>query len=404
MMSGSCVNLSASVTAASYAEKMQRRPLRIGLVAGELSGDQLGAALIEAIRVTHPQAYFEGIAGPRMRAAGCRALARSEQLAVMGLVEVLGRLPGLIRLRRRIAHHFLDNPPDVFVAIDAPDFNLSLERTLKQAGIPVLHWVSPSVWAWRKYRLKKIRRSVDLMLTLFPFEQQFYMQHGIPARCVGHPLADEVIGSPTREQAREQLVLDVQRPCLALLPGSRAAEVKRLLPVFLATARLCRQSLPDLLLLLPVATPGLLPLCRQILAASPDREASVTLLTGQAREAMIAANAVLVASGTATLECLLVQRPMVVAYRMHPLSFALAWRMLRVPYVSLPNNLLGTLQVPEFLQDAATPQNLAPALLQLLQQPQLAARQTEPFAGILRQLQQHAAQQVAQQVIERGTP
>ncbi|HHJ17704.1 MAG TPA: lipid-A-disaccharide synthase [Gammaproteobacteria bacterium] len=402
-MSGNCVNSSASVTAASSAETVPERPLRIGLVAGELSGDQLGAALIEAIRAIHPQASFEGIAGPRMRAAGCQALARSERLAVMGLVEVLGRLPGLIRLRRRIARHFRENPPDVFVGIDAPDFNLSLERTLKQAGIPVVHWVSPSVWAWRNYRLKKIRHSVDLMLTLFPFERQFYAQHDVPAHCVGHPLADEIAGSPTRAQVREQLTLDAQRPCLALLPGSRATEVKRLLPVFLDTARLCRQTLPDLQLLLPVATPGLLPLCRQLLAASPGGEAGVTLLTGQAREAMLAADAVLVASGTATLECLLVQRPMVVAYRMHPLSFALARRMLRVPYVSLPNNLLGRMQVPEFLQDAATPQRLAPALLALLQQPEQAAHQTEPFAGVLRQLQQHAARQAAQQVIERGT-
>ncbi|GMQ83861.1 MAG: lipid-A-disaccharide synthase [Gammaproteobacteria bacterium] len=377
-------------------------PLRIGLVAGELSGDRLGAALIRAIQAIRPDSQFEGIAGAEMRAAGCQALARSERLAVMGLVEVLGRLPGLLRLRRKTARHFLRNPPDVFVAIDAPDFNIPLERILKRHGIPTVHWVSPSIWAWRRYRLKKIRRSVDLMLTLLPFEAQFYQQQGVPARFTGHPLADEICECPSLQQAKAQLKLDGQSPCVALLPGSRAAEVKRLLPVFIETARLCKQSMPELQFVLPVATPGLLPLCRDMLNTGTQEALSLRVFNGQARQAMLAADTVLLASGTATLECMLVNRPMVVAYRMHPLSYALASRMLHVPYVSLPNNLLGTGQVPEYLQSAATPQQLAGAVLELLQQPEQAARQIEPFAQVHRQLQTNAAQQAAQHVIERG--
>ena len=379
------------------------RPIRIGLVAGELSGDQLGAALIRAIQAIQPDAQFEGIAGAEMRAAGCQALARSERLAVIGLVEVLGRLPVLLRLRSKIARHFLHNPPDVFVGIDAPDFNIPLERALKRKGIPTVHWVSPSVWAWRKYRLKKIRRSVDLMLTLFPFEAQFYQQQGVAARFVGHPLADEITGSPSRQQAKALLKLDGQSPCVALLPGSRAAEVKRLLPVFIEAARLCKRTLPDLQFVLPVATPGLLSLCGGMLNSRTQEELSLRVLNGQARQAMLAADVVLLASGTATLECMLVNRPMVVAYRMHPLSYAMASRMLHVPYVSLPNNLLGAGQVPEYLQSAATPPQLAAAVLELLQQPDKAVRQIEPFARMHEQLQTNAALQVAQQVIERGT-
>lgn len=377
-------------------------PLRIGLVAGEVSGDQLGASLIRAIRAIRPGAQFEGIAGEQMRAAGCQALEHSERLAVMGLVEVLGRLPGLLRLRSRIAQHFLHNPPDVFVAIDAPDFNLPLERTLKRKGIPTVHWVSPSVWAWRKYRLGKIRRSVDLMLTLLPFEEQFYTQHGVKACFVGHPLADEITEGPSQQQAKAQLVLDGQSPCVALLPGSRVAEVKRLLPVFLEAARVCKRTLPDLQFVLPVATPELLSCCGEMLNTGTREELSLKVLDGQARQAMLAADAVLLASGTATLECMLVKRPMVVAYRMHPLSYALASRMLRVPYVSLPNNLLGTAQVPEYIQSAATPQQLAAAVLELLQHPEKAAQQIEPFARVHEQLRTNAALKTAQQVIERG--
>ncbi|VAW82362.1 Lipid-A-disaccharide synthase, partial [hydrothermal vent metagenome] len=327
--------------------------LRIGLVAGEASGDLLGAALIEQLRERVPDCEFVGVAGPRMRAAGCRTLANAEQLAVMGLFEVLGHLPGLWRLRRRLVRYFKAQPLDVFIGIDAPDFNLSLEKQLKRAGIATLHWVSPSVWAWRRYRLRRIRRSVDKMLTLLPFESELYREHGVSAEYVGHPLADAIIYNPPVHTAREQLGLGAHTRCVALLPGSRRGEVERLLPVFLHSAAHCRQHLPEVRWLVPVAMPSLRPLCESILQQKAFRDLPVELVNDSAQTVMAAAEAVLLASGTATLECLLVGRPMVVAYRMNVLSYALVRHMLQVPYVSLPNNLLGRHQVPEYLQEQA---------------------------------------------------
>ncbi len=376
--------------------------LRIGLVAGEPSGDRLGAALITEIRRSHPRTQFEGIAGPQMREAGCQVLAGAEQLAVMGLAEVLRHLPALLLLRSRISRHFRHKPPHVFVGIDAPDFNLTLEQSLKRAGVPTVHWVSPSVWAWRQYRLGRIRRSVDLLLTLFPFEADFLQQHGVRAQFVGHPLADEISTEQSRLEARDRLGLDRNRPCIALLPGSRQTEVRRLLPVFLEAAQLCGRKIPGLQLVLPVAAPGLLPTCQARLGPPRQDRLAVMLLEGRARESMRAADAVLLASGTVALECMLIGRPMVVAYRLHPLTYQLVRHMLRVPFVSLPNLLLGTQQVPEFLQANATPDKLAGALLELLQQPQKAARQIEPFAGMHLTLGQNAAQRAARHVIETG--
>jgi lipid-A-disaccharide synthase len=381
---------------------MQPSPLRIGLVAGEVSGDQLGAALIKAIRARRPDAQFEGIAGPRMRAAGCRALAHSEQLAVMGLAEVLVHLPGLLRLRRRIGAHFISNPPDVFVGIDAPDFNLTLERSLRRRGVTTLHWVSPSVWAWRRYRLAKIRDSVDLVLTLFPFEARFYAEQGMPAAYVGHPLADEIPLAGKGRAGADAGGCSGGSGCIALLPGSRLSEVRRLLPVFLETARRCLEARPGLRFLLPVAAPHLLPLCRHWLRKRAYASLPVRLLDGKARQAMEGADAVLVASGTATLECLLLGRPMIVAYRLHPFTYPLVKRMLRVPFVSLPNLLLGRKQVPEFLQYDAEPRRLAAALLELLEDPQQAARQTLAFQGVHHELRQQAAERTAALVLERA--
>lgn len=376
--------------------------MRIALAAGELSGDRLGAALMQAIRQRHPNVTFEGVAGPQMREAGCKALLHAEQLAVMGLVEVAGQLPRLLSLRRRLRRALLDNPPQVFVGIDAPDFNLGLERHLKRRGISTVHWVSPSVWAWRGYRARRINRSVDVMLTLFPFETEFYARHDIPAVCTGHPLADDIGAPVTAEQGRAVLNLDPQTRCVALLPGSRSTEVKRLLPAFLGAAALLRGALPDLQFVLPVASPCLLPVIRQALQQSGHSELPVTLLDSSARQAMQAADAVLLASGTATLECLLLERPMVVAYRMHPLSFYLVRRLLQVPHVSLPNNLLGTAQVPEFLQRDANPQQLADAILELLENPATAARQIAPFHTVHAQLRQNAADRAAQIVLQRS--
>ncbi len=379
------------------------RRLRIGLVAGEVSGDQLGAALIRAIRERHPDTQFEGVAGARMREAGCEVLADSEQLSVMGFVEVLSRLPGLLALRRHLCHHFMTNPPDVFVGIDAPDFNLPLEAKLKRAGIPVVHWVSPSVWAWRQYRLRKIRRSVDLMLTLFPFEKRFYQQHDIPSAYTGHPLADTIPEYNDPSQARAGLALEGGRRYVALLPGSRRSEVDRLLPVFLQAAHRCRQVVGDLVFLIPSADHSLYRRCQAILENSGfGYELPVMLFEGQARTVMQAADAVLLASGTATLECLLVGRPMLVAYRQHPISTSLMKRMLKTPYFSLPNHLLGRMQVPEYLQQDASPQRLAEGLLALLQDPERAAAQIAPFAAVHRELKRDAAARAADSILERA--
>jgi lipid-A-disaccharide synthase len=375
--------------------------LRIGLVAGELSGDALGAALMQRIREQRPEAQFCGVAGPRMRAAGCTAFADAEQLSVMGLAEVLAHLPRLIGLRRRLVGRFVEASPRLFLGIDAPDFNLGLERRLRARGIETLHWVSPSVWAWRRYRVKKIRASVSTVFTLFPFEAAFYRDHGVQASCVGHPLADEIPNDCGRASARARLGLDAAAPCVALLPGSRAAEVERLLPVFLQTAVRCRRVVPGVRFVLPAATPGLLARCRAALQHPDYRELVIMLVDGEARTAMCAADAVLLASGTATLECLLLRRPMVVAYRLQPLSYLLVRALLQVPHVSLPNNLLGRAQVPEFLQSAATPERLSTALLELLCDPAAAARQVEPFAALHDSLRRGAAGRVADAVLGR---
>jgi len=377
------------------------RPLRIGLVTGEVSGDQLGAALMYAIHEQHPDVIFEGVAGPRMREAGCVALADIEQLSVMGLAEILGRLPALLALRRRLSRHFTDNPPDVFVGIDAPDFNLPLEATLKRAGVKVAHWVSPSVWAWRQYRVKKIHRSVDLMLTLFPFEERFYQQHNIASVCTGHPLADEIPEYSNPAEAQASLGLEGGRRYIALLPGSRRSEVDRLLSVFLETAQRCQQVAGDLEFLIPAASDTLYRRCQDTLSeAGFAVKLPVTLVEGQARTVMQAADAVLLASGTAALECMLVGRPMLVAYRVHPLSAPLVKVLLKTPYVSLPNHLLGRMQVPEYLQYDATPARLAEGLLALLQDPERAATQVAPFAAVHRDLKRNAAARAAQNILE----
>ncbi len=378
------------------------KPLRIGLAAGELSGDHLGAAVMDAIRVDRPDVEFEGVAGPAMRAAGCQALARTEQLSVMGVIEVLGRLPSILGIRRRLVRHFLHDPPDVFVGIDAPDFNLSLERKFRASGIPTVHLASPSVWAWRAHRVRKIRVSTSLMLTLLPFEKAFYEREEMPVRYIGHPLADEIPMEPDRATARRQLNLAPAVTVIALLPGSRGSEVKRLLPVFLRAAAICFRELESVHFVLPVASPALQDLCRTWLAKSEFQDLPVRLLAGQARDAMQAADVVLLASGTAALECMLLKRPMVVAYRIHPLSYPLVRHLLKVQWVSLPNHLLNRAQVPEYLQARATPAALAQHVLGLVRDPQQAAQQVAPFAGVHARLKCDAARRAAREILHKA--
>ncbi len=375
--------------------------MRIGIVAGEASGDQLAASLIRAIRAQHPDVEFEGIAGPAMQAAGCRALFPSEKLSVMGLVEVLKHLPELLRIRRTITRHFVQQPPDVFIGVDAPDFNLGLEKRLRTAGIATVHYVSPSIWAWRAGRAAHIGECADRVLCLFPFEPDIYARHGAHAEFVGHPMADEIPLETDAGAARTALNLPADHPVLALLPGSRRSEISRLGPVFLQTARQLQSRFPNLHCVAPMATAGIRDLFEQQ-AAQHAPGLALTLLDGRAREAIAAADAVLLASGTATLETLLLGRPMAVAYKLAPLSYALVrlFRLLKVPHYALPNILAGREIVPEFMQQRARPELLVPALTELLQDSPVRAAQCAAFAPIHRQLRRQASERAAAAVLK----
>ncbi len=372
--------------------------MRIGIVAGEASGDMLGAALIAAVKERLPAAQFVGIAGPRMIEQGCQALFPSEKLAVMGLVEVLGHFRELSAIRKQLIATFLADPPDVFVGIDAPDFNLGLEGALRRGGIPTVHYVSPSVWAWRRYRLKKIARSTDLMLTLFPFEAAFYEAHHIAVSYVGHPLADAIPVDVDRAAARRPLGLAEDGPVVALLPGSRMTEVRMLGEVFIAAAARLLERRPNLRFVVPLASEATRSLFNEQLRAQ-DRELPVNILDGQSQQALAAADAALVASGTATLEAMLLKCPMVMAYRLKPATYWLAKRLVKVAYYSLPNLLAGRPLVPELIQDAASAERLAESVQVYLDDGQVAARLREQFRDMHISLRRGAARQAAAAVL-----
>lgn len=370
------------------------RPLRVALVAGEASGDILGSGLMQAIKQRHPNAEFIGVGGARMEAEGLNSYFPMERLAVMGLVEVLGRLFELLGRRRQLARDLIAARPDVFIGIDAPDFNLGLELKLRRAGIKTVHYVSPSVWAWRQKRVLKIREACDLMLTLFPFEAQFYDAHQVPVRFVGHPLADAIPQQADRSAAREALDLPQDEPVVALMPGSRGGEVARLGELFLDAAIRLRALRPGIRFLLPCATPERREQLEQMLA---NRDLPLTLLDGRSHEALAACDAVLIASGTATLEALLYKRPMVVAYRVAPMTYRILKRLVKSPYISLPNLLAERLLVPELIQDAATADALAQTLVPLIDGGQV---QTEGFDVIHRALRRDASVSAADAVIK----
>jgi lipid-A-disaccharide synthase len=374
--------------------------VRIGIVAGESSGDILGAGLIRAIRARAPQARFEGVAGPEMLAAGCEALYPAETLSVMGLAEVLRHLPRLLSVRRHLRQHFLKNPPDVFIGIDSPDFNLGLERVLRKAGIPTVHYVSPSVWAWRPKRIFKVGHAADLTLALLPFEPPLYARHGFKAEFVGHPLADAIPAKLDREALRAELHLPREGKVVALLPGSRFTEVERLGRLFLDTAQWLASRKPGLTFVIPAATPALNQLLkRQIRTFQPDLP--IILVEGHSRDVLGAADAVLLASGTAALEAMLYQCPMVVAYKLAALSHAIVrgFRLLKIPYVSLPNLLAGRELVPEFLQSRATPEFMGEALLRLLDEPAARAAQLDGFRSLAGVLRRRADERSAEAVL-----
>jgi len=378
-------------------------PLSIGLVAGEASGDTLGAALIDAIRAREPTARFHGVAGPKMRAAGCDGWADSEELAIMGLTEIVRHLPRLLRLRRRLLRQFVDVRPDVFVGIDAPEFNLGLQAKLKRAGLATVQYVSPQVWAWRQGRVQSIARSCDRVLCLLPFETEFYRAHNVDAIFVGHPLADQIPMDPDREAARAALGLDVNSTVVALLPGSRLGEITRLGPDFLGAATWLTEHRAGLQFVAPMASPAARELfASQAAGASLPRRLPLRLLDGQSQQVLAAADVVLVASGTATLETLLSKRPMVVAYRLSPTTAFLLRRfgLVKVAHFAQPNLLLGRRAVPEFLQEEVTPEALGSAVLSLLDDPAGRAALTADFARVHLQLRRGGAALAADAVLE----
>jgi lipid-A-disaccharide synthase len=366
--------------------------LRIALVAGEASGDILGAGLMRALKAQHPAVEFIGVGGPLMQAEGLVSYFPMERLSFMGLVEVLGRLRELLARRKLLIKTLIEEKPDVFIGIDAPDFTLNIELKLRQAGIKTVHYVSPSVWAWRQKRVLKIREGCDLMLTLLPFEARFYEEKGVPVRFVGHTLADAIPLQADRAAARAELGLP-DGPLVALMPGSRGGEVGRLGALFFDAAERLQAQKPGVRFVLPCASPQRR---AQIETLLEGRNLPLTLLDGQSHLALAACDAVLIASGTATLEALLYKRPMVVAYRLAPLTFWILKRMVKSPYISLPNLLAQRLLVPELLQDDATPEALAQTLLPLIDGGE---EQTRGFDDIHRTLRRDASNQAADAVL-----
>ncbi|MCX7960440.1 MAG: lipid-A-disaccharide synthase [Burkholderiales bacterium] len=368
------------------------------MVAGEASGDLLAAHLIAALRARRSGLRFYGIGGPRMAAQGFEVLVPMERLGVRGYVEVLRHYPGIAAMRRRLARRLLAERPALFIGIDSSDFNLALERRLKDAGIPAIHYVSPSVWAWRGWRLRRIARSVTHLLALFPFEPPLYERAGVPVTYVGHPLADLIPFEPDRAGARATLRLPPGRRVVALLPGSRRSELRYMADLFVLTARRLRQEAPDLHFVVPTVTRATRALFEQALRRHGDA-LPLTLLFGHSHEALAAADVALVASGTATLEAALFKTPLVITYRQSPITWALMRRMLYLPYIGLPNILAGEPLVPEFVQAQATPGALAEAVLALLEDPAARQRQVQKFAEIHRVLRQNTAQKAADAVL-----
>ena len=373
------------------------KPLIIALVAGETSGDILGAGLIRALKKHHPNIKFVGIAGPQMQAEGCQAWYEMEELSVMGIVEVLGRLRRILAIRRDITKRLIDLKPDVFIGIDAPDFNLSLEGKLKQAGIKTIHYVSPSVWAWKQKRVFKIKRNTNLILAFLPFEKAFYDKFDVPCRFIGHKMADDIPLEPDQTAMRQQLNIPVDCQCLALLPGSRHAEVTLLSEPFLKAAQLLRDKFPDLHIVVPLVNGKRRAEFEQIKAEIAP-ELKLQLLDGHAREAMIASNAAILASGTVALECMLAKCPMVVGYKMKAFTFWLAKKLIKTPYVSLPNILAGKEIVPELLQHDCTPENIANHIIPLLKSDNSELKAT--FLALHKQIRCNADEQAAQAVLD----
>jgi len=376
--------------------------MRIGIVVGESSGDMLGSELVAKIKNLYPDAQFEGVAGPRMSQLGVASIVPMEKLTVMGIVEVLGRYFDLVKIRDYLADYFIKNKPDLFIGIDYPDFNLSLELKLREAGIKTVHYVCPTVWAWRRGRTKKIARAADKVLCLFPFETQYLQHEGVNAEFVGHPLADVIPEETTekdKKQARSEFKLKEKGDIVALLPGSRGTEIRYLAETFIQTAQYCVQRRPGIQFVLPVVNPRIRKQVEEVISQQ-EYLPPIRIVDGQSRIAMAAADVVLVASGTATLEALLLKKPMVVAYRVANLSYILIKTMAYVKYFSLPNLLSGARIVPELLQHNATPEALGAAVLHYLEYPETMKSVCEKYSSIHQLLKRNASERAAHAVLE----
>lgn len=373
--------------------------MRIGIVAGEASGDVLGAKLLAAIKERCPDARIEGVGGPQMSAAGCNSLYDMERLSVMGLIEPLKRLPDILRLRRDLYQHFTKNPPDIFIGVDAPEFNLGLEHQLRDKGIKVVHYVSPSVWAWRRGRIHKIAQAVDTMLTLLPFEADFYREHHVPVEYVGHPLADQIPVEIDTRAARRALCIDQDATYVALLPGSRKQEIQQMAEPYLLAALKLWQQRPELRFLTShINEQRYQEFVELQKKHAPDLP--IQIFTRRAQDVMAAADTVVVTSGTATLETMLYKKPMVIAYRMHWLTHRLAKWLVKTPYIGLPNLLANELLVPELIQDAVTPDAIADRVQEYLDHPERVAALQQRFTDLHQQLRKDSAASTAEVILK----
>ena len=376
-------------------------PMKIGILAGEASGDILGAGLIKAIKSQHPDASFEGIGGPKMIEQGCNSLFPMERLSVMGLIEPLGRLRELLNIRKQLIQRFTNDPPDVFIGIDAPDFNFGLEKALKRANIKTVHYVSPQIWAWREYRAKKIARAIDLILTLFPFEEDFYKKHNIQVSFVGHPSADTIPLVPDTKSARRLLNLPIEGEVVAILPGSRVKELHYMVDDFILGANLLYQKRPSVRFVAPMANNKIRNLFEQAIARHKV-ELPITIIDGNSHSVMEAADIILLASGTAALEAMLLKKPMVACYRVSAITAMIVrfFNMIKVKNFTLPNLLSGEVLIKELIQEKLTPEAIEESLLDLYDNPEKTQYVKEKFTEIHHTLKQNASEKAAQAILD----
>jgi lipid-A-disaccharide synthase len=378
---------------------VDRKPLRVGMVAGEASGDLLAGHLIAALKARRGDASFAGIGGPRMQSEGFESHYPMEKLSVRGYGELIGHYREIMSIRRQLARRLLDARPDLFIGVDSSGFNLGLERRMKDAGIPAIHYVGPSIWAWRGWRIREIARSVSHILVMFPFEEPLYRKAGVPVTYVGHPLADVIPLDPRKEEARAQLRLPSGRLIVALLPGSRRSELHYMASAFVLAAHRFRQEVHDVHFVVPTVTRQTRDMFERALHEQQRTDLPLTLLFGHSHDALAAADVALVASGTAALEAALFKTPMVIAYKQSPITWAIMRRLLYLPYVGLPNILAGEKLVPELLQDAATPAALSAALVDLVRDSAARKRQVARFEEFHHLLRQNTAAKAADAVL-----